>query len=153
MKKKKVTSKKSTVKKPAVKKTVAKKTVAKKTTKRSRTKAKEVVKEVKKVIAPKYRIEYMYGISSLVTTKQGLIKEIHFDYTGTLEGVSHTVSGSLAVTDIEHPAISKRYDKVKKEDVIDYLLKYVRIGYKEAMQEIIEKELLPETKIITELPW
>jgi hypothetical protein len=148
MKKKKVTSKKSTVKKPTVKKTVAKKT-----TKRSRTKAKEVVKEVKKVIAPKYKIECLYGISSLVTTKQGLIKEIHFDYTGTLEGISHTVSGSLSVTDIEHPATSKRYDKVQKEDVIDYLLKYVRVGYKEAMVEIIEKELLPETKIITELPW
>ena len=148
MKKKKTTTKK------AVKKTAKKKVVKKK-----------IVKKIEAPVIQEYLSQRFYfDIESLVTDGNSLIKEIVFTYTGSLvipkslkstyEKKSVTVHGSYIVKDTDEGVITTQdYKSLSKNDVKSFLVKYLRDDYITGMQDVIKKDLLPETNLVVDLPW
>ncbi len=149
MAKKKKTSSKKVIKKPTKKKVVKK-------------------KAIKKVEAPVVKEHlsqrFYFDIESLVTDGNSLIKEIVFTYTGSLvipkslkstyEKKSVTVHGSYIVKDTDEGVVTERdYKSLSKNDVKTFLVKYLRDDYIKGMQNIIKKDLLPDTNLVVDLPW
>lgn len=149
MARKKKTSTKKAIKKPT------KKTVVKK----------KVVKEVEVPVVKEYLSQRFYfDIESLVTDGNSLIKEIVFTYTGSLvipkslkstyEKKSVTVHGSYIVKDTDEGIVTTQdYKSLSKNDVKSFLVKYLRDDYVTGMQDVIKKDLLPETNLVVDLPW
>lgn len=148
MKKKKTTTKKA-VKKPVKKKVVKKK----------------IVKKTEAPIIQEYLTQRFYfDIESLVTDANSLIKEIVFTYTGSLvipkslksmyEKNSVTVHGSYILKDTDEGIVTTSdYKQLTKSDVKSFLVKYLRDDYITGMQNIIKKDLLPDTNLVVDLPW
>lgn len=148
MKKKKTTTKK------AVKKTAKKKVVKKK-----------IVKKIEAPVIQEYLSQRFYfDIESLVTDVNSLIKEIVFTYTGSLvipkslkstyEKKSVTVHGSYIVKDTDEGVVTTTdYKQLSKSDVKSFLQMHLRDDYINGMQDIIKKDLLPETNLVVDLPW
>ena len=137
-------------------------------TKKKVTKKKVVKKVVKKVQAPVVKEHlsqrFYFDIESLVTDGNSLIKEIVFTYTGSLvipkslkltyEKKSVTVHGSYIVKDTdEGVVVTQDYKSLSKNDVKTFLIKYLRDDYITGMQNIIKKDLLPNTNLVVDLPW
>jgi len=137
-------------------------------TKKKVTKKKVVKKVVKKVQAPVVKEHlsqrFYFDIESLVTDGNSLIKEIVFTYTGSLvipkslkltyEKKSVTVHGSYIVKDTdEGVVVTQDYKSLSKNDVKTFLIKYLRDDYITGMQNIIKKDLLPDTNLVVDLPW
>lgn len=149
MAKKKKTSTKKAIKKPTKKKVVKKK----------------VVKKVEAPIIQEYLSQRFYfDIESLVTDANSLIKEIVFTYTGVLvipkslksiyDKNSITVNGSYIVKDTDEGIIKTRdYKTLSKNDVKLFLIKHLRDDYISGMQDVIKKDLLPDTNLVVDLPW
>lgn len=149
MAKKKKTSTKKAIKKPTKKSVVKKK----------------VVKEVEVPVVKEHLSQRFYfDIESLVTNANSLIKEIVFTYTGTLvipkslksiyEKNSVTVHGSYIVKDTDEGIVTTTdYKQLSKSDVKSFLQKHLRDDYINGMQDIIKKDLLPETNLVVDLPW
>lgn len=147
-KKKKVSTKKKATKKKVVKKVV-----------------KKVIKKVEApVVQEQLSQRFYFDIESLVTDGNSLIKEIVFTYTGSLvipkslkstyEKKSVTVHGSYIVKDADEGIVTtKDYKSLSKNDVKVFLLKHLRDDYVTGMQDIIKKDLLPETNLVIDLPW
>ena len=140
----------------------------KKSTKKKVTKKKVVKKVVKKVQAPVVKEHlsqrFYFDIESLVTDGNSLIKEIVFTYTGSLvipkslkltyEKKSVTVHGSYIVKDTDEGVVATQdYKSLSKNDVKTFLIKYLRDDYITGMQDIIKKDLLPDTNLVVDLPW
>ena len=140
----------------------------KKSTKKKVTKKKVVKKVVKKVQAPVVKEHlsqrFYFDIESLVTDGNSLIKEIVFTYTGSLvipkslkstyEKKSVTVHGSYIVKDTDEGVVTKKdYKSLSKNEVKTFLIKYLRDDYITGMQDIIKKDLLPDTNLVVNLPW
>lgn len=148
MKKKKTTTKK------AVKKTAKKKVVKKK-----------IVKKIEAPVIQEYLSQRFYfDIESLVTDVNSLIKEIVFTYTGSLvipkslkstyEKKSVTVHGSYIVKDTDEGVVTTTdYKQLSKSDVKSFLQMHLRDDYINGMQDVIKKDLLPETNLVVDLPW
>jgi hypothetical protein len=149
-----MTKKKKTSSKKAIKKTTNKKVVKKK-----------IVKKDEAPIVQEHLSERFYfDIESLVTDGNSLIKEIVFTYTGSLvipkslkstyEKKSVTVHGSYIVKDTDEGVVAKQdYKSLSKNDVKTFLVKYLRDDYITGMQNIIKKDLLPDTNLVVNLPW
>jgi len=99
-----------------------------------------------------------------VTDGNSLIKEIIFTYTGSLvipkslkstyEKKSVTVHGSYIVKDTDEGVVTTQdYKSLSKNDVKTFLVKYLRNDYITGMQDVIKKDLLPETNLVVDLPW
>ena len=152
MKYKKTTTKKP-IKKP-IKKTAKKKVVKKK-----------IVKKIEAPVIQEHLSQRFYfDIESLVTNANSLIKEIVFTYTGSLiipkslksiyEKNSITVHGSYIVKDTDEGVVTTTdYKQLSKSDVKSFLQRYLRDDYINGMQDIIKKDLLPETNLVVDLPW
>ena len=93
-----------------------------------------------------------------------MIKEIIFTYTGSLvipkslkstyEKKSVTVHGSYIVKDTDEGVVTTQdYKSLSKNDVKTFLVKYLRNDYITGMQDVIKKDLLPETNLVVDLPW
>ena len=140
------------------KKTTKKKVVAKKV-------AKKVIKKVEApVVQEQLSQRFYFYIESLVTDGNSLIKEIIFTYTGSLvipkslkstyEKKSVTVHGSYIVKDTDEGVVTTQdYKSLSKNDVKTFLVKYLRNDYITGMQDVIKKDLLPETNLVVDLPW
>ena len=140
------------------KKTTKKKAVAKKV-------AKKVIKKVEApVVQEQLSQRFYFDIESLVTDGNSLIKEIIFTYTGSLvipkslkstyEKKSVTVHGSYIVKDTDEGVVTTQdYKSLSKNDVKTFLVKYLRNDYITGMQDVIKKDLLPETNLVVDLPW
>lgn len=140
------------------KKTTKKKVVAKKV-------AKKVIKKVEAPVVQEQLSQRFYlDIESLVTDGNSLIKEIIFTYTGSLvipkslkstyEKKSVTVHGSYIVKDTDEGVVTTQdYKSLSKNDVKTFLVKYLRNDYITGMQDVIKKDLLPETNLVVDLPW
>lgn len=149
MAKKKKTSTKKAIKKPTKKSVVKKK----------------VVKKVEVPVVKEYLSQRFYfDIESLVTDGNSLIKEIVFTYTGllvipnslksTYEKKSVTVHGSYIIKDTDEGVVTTQdYKSLSKNDVKSFLVKYLRDDYVTGMQDVIKKDLLPETNLVVDLPW
>lgn len=137
-------------------------------TKKKVTKKKVVKKVVKKVQAPVVKEHlsqrFYFDVESLVTDGNSLIKEIVFTYTGSLvipkslkstyEKKSVTVHGSYIVKDADEGVVTKKdYKSLSKNEVKTFLIKYLRDDYITGMQDIIKKDLLPDTNLVVNLPW
>jgi len=140
------------------KKTTKKKVVAKKV-------AKKVIKKVEApVVQEQLSQRFYFDIESLVTDGNSLIKEIIFTYTSSLvipkslkstyEKKSVTVHGSYIVKDTDEGVVTTQdYKSLSKNDVKTFLVKYLRNDYITGMQDVIKKDLLPETNLVVDLPW
>jgi len=143
---------------------IAKKVKALKKDKR-KPKQKVLVKEIiLEEPAMKPRVQYHMNILSLVTNKEGIIKEIVYEYMGklmipkalknTLDTKSHAFETTFIVNpDIVHPILTKNYIDLSKKDVKMFLSDQVRESYIMGLRELIHKELMPDYKIIDKLPW
>ena len=149
-----MTKKKKTSSKKAIKKTTNKKVVKKKIVK----------KEEAPIVQEHLSQRFYFDIESLVTDGNSLIKEIVFTYTGSLvipkslkstyEKKSVTVHGSYIVKDTDEGVVTERdYKSLSKNDVKTFLVKYLRDDYIKGMQNIIKKDLLPDTNLVVDLPW
>ena len=149
-----MTKKKKTSSKKAIKKTTNKKVVKKKIVK----------KEEAPIVQEHLSERFYFDIESLVTDGNSLIKEIVFTYTGSLvipkslkltyEKKSVTVHGSYIVKDTdEGVVVTQDYKSLSKNDVKTFLIKYLRDDYITGMQNIIKKDLLPDTNLVVDLPW
>jgi len=133
-------------------------------TKKKATK-KKVVKKVEVPVVQEYLSQRFYfDIESLVTDGNSLIKEITFTYTGSLvipkslkstyDKKSVTVHGSYIIKDTDEGIVTTQdYKSLSKNDVKSFLVKYLRNEYITGMQDIIKKDLLPETNLVIDLPW
>jgi uncharacterized protein with ACT and thioredoxin-like domain len=149
-----MTKKKKTSSKKAIKKTTNKKVVKKKIVK----------KEEAPIVQEHLSERFYFDIESLVTDGNSLIKEIVFTYTGSLvipkslkstyEKKSVTVHGSYIVKDTDEGVVTKKdYKSLSKNEVKTFLIKYLRDDYITGMQDIIKKDLLPDTNLVVNLPW
>ena len=118
--------------------------------------------ELRKIEKPFLR--YSFIVESLKVDKNNLVQQILFEYKGTMvipksqkgnyDPGSSSVQGVYVVKDnITHPVFSKDYNSINKQDVVRHLIDNVRSGYVLDMRDTIMKELMPEYKIITKLPW
>ena len=113
-------------------------------------------KELRKIERP--FIRYSFIVESLKVDKNNIIEEIIFEYKGTMvipkSQKENYKSGSNSVKEGSiDPLFNKDYNLVKKTELIKHLLDNVREGYILDMRQTIKKELMPEYKIITKLPW
>jgi hypothetical protein len=164
---------KKKLKKPIVTKAVKKKVVKKKAVNKKVVKKKIIVSKVKKLIKKtdgELRkietpfIRYGFIVESLKVDKNNIIEEIIFEYKGTIvipksqkenyKPGSNSVQGTYIIKEDNTNSIFKKdYNLVKKTELKKYLLENVREGYISDMRQTIKKELMPEYKIITKLPW
>ena len=109
-------------------------------------------------------IRYSFHIESVEVDGNNLLEEIVFLYKGTMvipksqkdnyKQGSYSVNGTYVVPhNIDHVVRLQDFKSIKRKDVIDLLLKNVRTDYIAGMRQMIHKELMPEYKIITDLPW
>ena len=137
-------------------------------TKKKATKKKVVKKVIKKVEAPVVKEHlsqrFYFDIESLVTDGNSLIKEIIFTYTGSLvipkslkstyDKKSVTVHGTYLVKNTDEGIVTTQdYKSLSKNDVKSFLVKYLRNEYITGMQDIIKKDLLPDTNLVVDLTW
>tara|TARA_R110000796_G_scaffold18962_7_gene57076 strand:- start:3266 stop:3778 length:513 start_codon:yes stop_codon:yes gene_type:complete len=119
-------------------------------------------KELRKIERP--FIRYSFIVESLKVDKNNIIEEIIFEYKGTMvipksqkenyKSGSNSVQGIYIIKEGSiDPLFNKDYNLVKKTELIKHLLDNVREGYILDMRQTIKKELMPEYKIITKLPW
>jgi hypothetical protein len=140
-----------------------KKTTTKKTVKKAV--KKKIIEKIETPVVQEYLSQRFYfDIESLVTDGNSLIKEIVFTYTGSLvipkslkstyEKKSVTVHGSYIVKDTDEGVVTTQdYTSLSKNDVKSFLVKYLRDDYITGMQDVIKKDLLPETNLVVNLPW
>ena len=162
--------KKSIVTKAVKKKVVKKKAVNKKVVKKkiivSKVKVKKPTKktdsELRKIERP--FIRYGFIVESLKVDKNNIIEEIIFEYKGPMvipksqkdnyKSGSSSVQGTYIIKEDSIDLVCSRdFNTVKKTEIIKHLLDNVREGYILDMRKTIKKELMPEYKIITKLPW
>ena len=119
-------------------------------------------KELRKIERP--FIRYSFIVESLKINKYNIIEEIIFEYKGTMvipksqkenyKSGSNSVKGACVIKeDNINPIFKKDYNLVKKSEIKNYLLDNLREGYILSMRQTIKKELMPEYKIISKLPW
>ena len=119
-------------------------------------------KELRKIERP--FIRYSFIVESLKINKYNIIEEIIFEYKGTMvipksqkenyKSGSNSVQGACIIKeDNINPIFKKDYNLVKKSEIKNYLLDNLREGYILSMRQTIKKELMPEYKIISKLPW
>ena len=159
MKKKIITSKpkkpKKIKKKNVRKKIIVSKVKVKKPTKKTDS-------ELRKIERP--FIRYGFIVESLKVDKNNIIEEIIFEYKGTMvipksqkdnyKSGSSSVQGTYIIKEDSIDLVCSRdFNTVKKTEIIKHLLDNVREGYILDMRKTIKKELMPEYKIITKLPW
>jgi hypothetical protein len=143
-----MTKKKKTSSKKAIKKTTNKKVVKKKIVK----------KEEAPIVQEHLSERFYFDIESLVTDGNSLIKEIVFTYTGSLVIPKSLKSiyekKSVIVKDADEGVVTKKdYKSLSKNEVKTFLIKYLRDDYITGMQDIIKKDLLPDTNLVVNLPW
>ena len=164
---------KKKLKKSIVTKAVKKKAVKKKAVNKKVVKKKIIVSKVKKLIKKtdgelrkieRPFIRYSFIVESLKVDKYNIIEEIIFEYKGTMvipksqkenyKSGSNSVQGACIIKeDNINPIFKKDYNLVKKSEIKNYLLDNLREGYILSMRQTIKKELMPEYKIISKLPW
>ena len=148
----------------AKKKKTSNKKAIKKTTNKKVVKKKIVKKEEAPIVQEHLSERFYFDIESLVTDGNSLIKEIVFTYTGSLvipkslkstyEKKSVTVHGSYIVKDADEGVVTKKdYKSLSKNEVKSFLVKHLRDDYITGMQDIIKKDLLPDTNLVVNLPW
>lgn len=109
-------------------------------------------------------IRYSFNVESLKVNQKNLVEQILFEYKGTMvipksqkdnyKPGSNSVQGVYVIKDNDNdPVFSKDFNSINKQEVIKHLINNVRDGYVLDMRETIKKELMPEYKIITKLPW
>jgi hypothetical protein len=109
-------------------------------------------------------IRYSFSVESLKVDHKNLVEEILFVYKGTLvipksqkenyKPGSSSVQGVHVIKDNTNDTVFKKdFNSITKQEVIKHLINNVRSGYVLDMRQTIKKELLPEYKIITKLPW
>ena len=109
-------------------------------------------------------IRYSFHIESVEVDGNNLLEEIVFLYKGTMvipksqkgnyDQGSYSVNGTYVVPhNIDHAVRLQDFKSIKRKQVIELLTKNVREDYITGMRQMIHKELMPEYKIITELPW
>lgn len=109
-------------------------------------------------------IRYSFNVESLKVNQKNLVEQILFEYKGTMvipksqkdnyKPGSNSVQGVYVIKDNDNdPVFSKDFNSINKQEVIKHLINNVRGGYVLDMRETIKKELMPEYKIITKLPW
>ena len=87
-----------------------------------------------------------------------------FNYKGTLvipksqkvnyKPANASVSGTYRIpSDLKHPITYTDFNKLKRAEIISLLQKNVRQDYIKELQELVKKEILPDFKIINDLPW
>ena len=173
--------KKQTTKPAATKKVVKKKVVKKKVVKKKVKKPvkKSFIDKIKSIFikeeSEKTRIvqlrkkekpfiRYSFSVESLKVDHKNLVEEILFVYKGTMvipksqkdnyQPGSSSVQGVYVIPDnTNDPVFKKDFNSINKQEVIKHLINNVRSGYVLDMRQTIKKELMPEYKIITKLPW
>ena len=164
--------KKKKTKKPAATKKVVKKKVTKPVKKSFIDKIKSIfikeesikLKEVQLRKKEKPFVRYSFIVESLKVNHKNLVEQILFEYKGTMvipksqkdnyQPGSTSVQGVYEIKDNNNdPVFCKDFNSINKQEVIKHLVKNVRGGYVLDMRETIKKELMPEYKIITKLPW
>ena len=164
--------KKKKTKKPAATKKVVKKKVTKPVKKSFIDKIKSIfikeesektrIVELRKKETP--FIRYSFNVESLKVNHKNLVEQILFEYKGTMvipksqkdnyQPGSTSVQGVYVIKEKDdHPVFSKDFNLITKQEVVRHLTDNVRGGYVLDMRETIKKELMPEYKIITKLPW
>ena len=169
--------KKKQTKKPAANKKVVKKKVVKKEVKKPVKKSfidkiksifikekseKSRIVELRKKEKP--FIRYSFNVESLKVDHKNLVEEVLFVYKGTMvipksqkdnyEPGSSSVQGVYVIPDNTNDSVFKKdFNSITKQEVIRHLINNVRSGYVLDMRQTIKKELMPEYKIITKLPW
>lgn len=109
-------------------------------------------------------IRYSFNVESLKVDHNNLVEEILFVYKGTMvipksqkdnyEPGSTSVQGVYVIKDNTNDTVFKKdFNSINKQEVIKHLINNVRSGYVLDMRQTIKKELMPEYKIITKLPW
>ena len=68
-------------------------------------------------------------------------------------GTTYVTGVFIIQSNIEWDGTNKDFSKVSRTDIINLLKNNIRKGHIDGMKEIIEKELMPEYKIIKDLPW
>ena len=135
--------------KKKVKKKAVKKPVVKKTTK----------KVVKKPIEPTVKdIVHSWEIVSLVTREDNTIEQIIYELHGTVGKYSKkrvgAAQGALAVNFDPRDNISHTdYRILKKATLISYIKSKISENYLLSLKGIVQEELFPTTKVVTDLPW
>ena len=109
-------------------------------------------------------VRYSFHIESLLVDKHNIVEEIVFNYKGTLvipksqkinyKPANAKVSGTYRIpSDLEHPIKHTAFTELKRSEIISLLQKNVRQDYIKELQELVKKEILPDFKIINDLPW
>ena len=171
MAKKKI-KKKVAAKKPVIKKAVEKKPAIKKST-RKRKPSKAVIFKLKQAAEQKLKdlrkkekpfVRYSFHIDSIKVDSQNILEEITYNYKGTMvipksqkdnykPGSTYVTGVFIIPSNLEWDGSTKDFSKVSRSDIITLLKNNIRKGHIDGMKEIIEKELMPEFKIIKDLPW
>ena len=178
---KKTRVKKVTAKKPVTKKAVTKKAPIKKVTstrkrkpskvsilkiKNSAAKLKDIADAKLRELRKKERafIRYSFHIESIEVDKYNTLEQIVYNYKGTMvipkSQKDNYKSGNTMVTGVylvpkklKDPVVNKDFKHITRKEIIALLVNNISADHKLGMQQIIEKELMPEFKIIKELPW
>ena len=168
---KKVTSKKPVAKKAPVKKVTSSR--KRKPSKISVLKLKNSAAKLQNSIDKKLRelrkkerayIRYSFHIESIEVDKYNILEEIVYNYKGTMvipkSQKDNYKAGNTMVTGVflvpkklKDPVINKDFKHITRKEIIALLINNISADHKLGMQQIIEKELMPEFKIIKELPW
>ena len=109
-------------------------------------------------------VRYSFIVESLKVNKDNVVEQILFEYKGTMvipksqkdnyKQGSSSVQGVYVIKEKDnHPVFSKDFNLITKQEIVRHLTDNVRDGYVLDMRETIKKELMPEYKIITKLPW
>ena len=109
-------------------------------------------------------LRYSFIVDSLKVDKNNLVEQILFEYKGTMvipksqkgnyDPGSSSVQGVYVIKDnTTNSVFCKDFNSITKQEVVRHLIDNVRHGYVLDMRETIMKELMPEYKIITKLPW
>ena len=122
------------------------------------------LKEVQLRKKEKPFVRYNFIVDSLKVNKDNVVEQILFEYKGTMvipksqkdnyKSGSSSVQGTYIIKEDSIDLVCSRdFNTVKKTEIIKHLLDNVREGYISDMRQTIKKELMPEYKIITKLPW
>ena len=160
--KKKEVKKQKVVKKAIVKNSTRKRKPAKTTIVKLKNSVEEKLRELRKKEKPFVR--YSFHINSIKVDANNILEEVIYDYRGVLvipkSQKDNYKAGNVSVTGVyilsnglKWNGSNKDMSKVSKSDVINLLKDNIREGYIDSMKETIEKELMPEFKIINDLPW
>ena len=109
-------------------------------------------------------VRYSFHIESILVDKFNIVEEIVFNYKGTLvipqsqkvnyKPANASVSGTYRIpSDLKHPIRTTDFNYLKRSEIISLLKNNVRKDYIKELQELVKKEILPDFKIISDLPW